>query len=264
MLNIPKNTIFLVTIIFFVVILLNDLILSFSMIMTDESKTTISSILSVVSKIGLLSVLVFFTINNYWLKKENKILKIIVKKKRDEKKVLKNLLHLDELTKLFNRAGLDDWRKSSEKLLKTSTSNYSVIYLDIDHFKNINDNYGHPVGDRVLQQFADVLKRSCFSESNFAVRLGGEEFMIVCSKDKYNAEKIAKMVQLKMKEIQWEHNEKVTCSIGIADIQKEEGLRSAMKLADLAMYEAKKSGRNKIVIYEKEKKNKNNENWSYF
>lgn len=251
--KIKKNMMLVLITLMFVVVLFDDLIGEATRSFSSKTTIEVTSLLSTLSEIGLWGFLLYFLSCNHFLEKENKKLKIRLKTKIKEQKVLKNLLHLDELTKLFNRAALDDWRKASEPLLKTSTETYSVVCIDIDHFKKINDNYGHSVGDKVLQQFAEILEQSCLSESDFAVRWGGEEFMIICSQDKYNAKEIAKMIQLKMKNKNWQHGEALTCSIGIANIPSENGLEIAMKLADETMYRAKQSGRDKIIIHEETK-----------
>ncbi len=248
--KIKKNMMLVLITLMFVVVLFDDVIGEMTRAFSNETTIEITSLLKTLSEVGLWGFLLYFLSLNHFLEKENKNLKIRLKEKRKEQKVLKNLLHLDELTKLFNRAALDDWRKTSEPLLRTSTETYSVVCIDIDHFKKINDNYGHSVGDKVLQQFAEILEQSCLSESDFAVRWGGEEFIIVCSQDKYNAKEIAKMIQLKMKNKNWQHGEALTCSIGIANIPSENGLERAIKLADETMYKAKQSGRDKIVIHE--------------
>ena len=125
----------------------------------------------------------------------------------------------------------------------------SLLVVDVDHFKSVNDTFGHPEGDKVLKQVADILKKYVPRESDLLGRLGGEEFVIGLQnpngKGIEKAEEIRKGVE---SSIVLPNGKHVTVSIGIAETT---GLRNAEKLyqrADEALYEAKESGRNRIVV----------------
>ncbi len=123
--------------------------------------------------------------------------------------------------------------------------------LDIDHFKYINDNYGHPVGDEVLKEFTKLLKELC--PSNNISRIGGEEFCILLhnyslSKAYDFAEKIRLAIQDNSFEIDTQ-TIKITVSIGISVYpDTAEDMNSLIKTADEALYKAKKFGRNRINL----------------
>lgn len=120
--------------------------------------------------------------------------------------------------------------------------------MDIDHFKQINDTFGHDVGDVVLQQFATLINLN-IRDRDFFIRWGGEEFLLI-SPD-FNIEE-AKEVSYKIKklisEYQWPNNLKITCSFGVAERQKDESAESVISRADKALYQAKQSGRNQVVV----------------
>ena len=152
---------------------------------------------------------------------------------------------VDSLTGLLNRRGCDD---------KLQTLNFeethSSLAIDIDHFKKVNDDFGHFVGDKVIQRIAKTIQ-SHVSEQDLAVRFGGEEFLVVMTnKSIPEAKKIAENIRLsvsKMKLIQKETNTllpPISVSIGIAQSDDSLDWRSLFEQADGALYKAKRSGRN--------------------
>ncbi|WP_058486522.1 GGDEF domain-containing protein [Defluviitalea phaphyphila] len=128
----------------------------------------------------------------------------------------------------------------------------SIIILDIDYFKSINDTYGHPAGDKILKQFALILKNFCPTKNIF--RIGGEEFCILLpeyslSKAYDVAEKIRSAVQNHKFKIDYNNYVNITVSIGISNYPSmAKDKETLIKSADEALYEAKKSGRNKVNI----------------
>lgn len=135
----------------------------------------------------------------------------------------------------------------------------SVILLDIDNFKKINDVYGHPAGDMVLKKTAAILlafirKRRPFREVDFAARYGGEEFIIVLRKAglKEAAEVAAERIRKKIEETKFEWEEKkisVTVSLGVATLRPGENVPDSMvRRADAALYKAKEAGKNRVCI----------------
>ncbi|HHJ14084.1 MAG TPA: sensor domain-containing diguanylate cyclase [Gammaproteobacteria bacterium] len=162
----------------------------------------------------------------------------------------------DELTGLYNRRHLGEVFPKMQAQAQREQLCLAVILLDIDHFKKINDTYGHHVGDRCLQTFADILRRS-IRASDYAFRMGGEEFMILalghCDQD---AELLAEKVRLAVeRSIVTEGGKRVkmTVSAGVAMFSPSRpgkmGLSEVINCADRALYEVKHSGRNGVQVY---------------
>ena len=124
----------------------------------------------------------------------------------------------------------------------------SVIMFDIDHFKRVNDQYGHDVGDVVLKEIVNAVKRN-LREIDIFCRVGGEEFMVILPETRLNnsyqiAEKIRKIVESHSKE----SIPKVTISLGIVQLLDEDSKDSLLIRVDKALYMAKESGRNRSCI----------------
>jgi diguanylate cyclase len=155
---------------------------------------------------------------------------------------------VDALTGLFNRRGCD------MKLQALDIEQvHSSLAIDIDHFKNINDQFGHFIGDKVIQRIAKVIKSS-ISDKDIAVRFGGEEFIVVMvNKTMTQAHDIAEKIRLAISELKLMQKDskaylpKISVSIGIAERQDELNWTALFEQADTALYQAKKSGRNKSV-----------------
>ena len=155
---------------------------------------------------------------------------------------------MDGLSGLLNRR---TWYEKSE-LFFQSISNISFIMLDIDHFKKVNDTYGHDMGDIVIKEVSNILLEQT-RENDILGRLGGEEFgILLLDSDSSVSLKIAERIKNKIQETTISHNDisiNVTVSIGIAlKNENTKTLLELIKLADLNLYEAKQTGRNKIVI----------------
>jgi len=159
---------------------------------------------------------------------------------RKYNKQLQELSNTDALTKLYNR------RKIDEFLNETKNKKFSLILLDIDHFKEINDIHGHLIGDKVLIEFAKLLK-SNVNKNDIIGRWGGEEFLIIC---KNTTENKATIIAQRLKEIIENHNfeiRKVTASFGVSEAKKELEIKNILANADNALYKAKQGGRNQVV-----------------
>lgn len=145
----------------------------------------------------------------------------------------------DWLTLLPNRRGF------FESPNVTSNCRQAILVLDIDHFKSINDVYGHERGDRVLKVFAEMLRESTLGH-DFCARLGGEEFVIsIYEGDESKAVTLAKKVIQRTEEIHYDVDRSLTVSIGIS-IKPEGGdILEALRIADKALYKSKKNGRNR-------------------
>jgi len=150
----------------------------------------------------------------------------------------------DPLTNLFNRRALIT--KVNEQLQKARAHSWpvSLILLDLDHFKEVNDTYGHDVGDDVLKHIADFLAQDPLEEGMLA-RWGGEEFVIVASK--VSLEKAQQWAQSRLEALKDEDFSpvsKVTFSAGIATLELEDSFDELVARADKALYVAKNAGRN--------------------
>ena len=157
----------------------------------------------------------------------------------------------DMLTKLPNRRAIDDFLSGQEAGFKRYGDNYAVVLFDIDHFKSVNDTYGHDVGDVILASFGKMLRRYS-RELDFVGRWGGEEFLVVLPKADGEgackfAEKLRDIVS-KSKFIYKGTRIRVTISGGVADRASSESMEAVLKCADRNLYNAKAGGRNRIVV----------------
>lgn len=160
----------------------------------------------------------------------------------------KKLSITDQLTGLLNRRELDNRLYQEFYKVRKSGKFLSVIILDVDHFKVINDKFGHHVGDIVLINLADLLKDNA-RRQDFVGRWGGEEFMIICpetdSKQVYDVcEKMRKVIE----ESQIPEIGGVTASFGASTYMENDSIETFIKRADEGLYKAKNSGRNKCVF----------------
>ncbi|WP_415396889.1 diguanylate cyclase [Sulfurimonas sp. CS5] len=163
-------------------------------------------------------------------------------------KELEYMASTDVLTKLFNRSKLNDVLKKEISLSNTVSSALSIIFIDIDHFKLVNDTYGHDVGDRVLIDIANIISTSTRT-GDIAARWGGEEFMITLqSTDTLHASILAEKLRTIVENHTFSIIGKLTISIGVTEYIHNESEETFIKRVDKALYEAKESGRNKVVI----------------
>jgi diguanylate cyclase (GGDEF)-like protein len=164
------------------------------------------------------------------------------------------LAHFDSLTGIANRRHFMAACESLLELCRRNENPVSIIMLDIDHFKNINDNYGHLSGDMVLCQVSDILKDSV-RKSDFLGRYGGEEFVIILPKTGPDdalqvAEKIRRIIESSPIKINADVTLNITLSAGVSGSNAAtQGilLQDILKWADDALYQAKRSGRNRVA-----------------
>lgn len=172
-------------------------------------------------------------------------------------KLFKSLSMTDSLTKVPNRRALDEYLGENWSIYEKTLMPVSFIMIDIDYFKNYNDNYGHPEGDKVLQAVANTIRESCRS-TDFVARYGGEEFTIIMlNSDKDSTINVLERVQKNIYDLNIKHefsevSDRVTLSIGITihNAGENKEYRSYITTADKALYEAKKKGRNTYVYLE--------------
>lgn len=124
----------------------------------------------------------------------------------------------------------------------------SLIIFDIDYFKQINDTYGHLVGDTVLRELAHVVQAN-MRQSEYFVRWGGEEFILLLpGTDLYGAQMVAEKLRRLVEKTEFSEVGKVTCSFGVTTLRNDDTMQSFLQRADEALYEAKKSGRNQVRV----------------
>lgn len=171
---------------------------------------------------------------------------IMLKLQRDE--LLYNATH-DQLTGLNNRHVLSEegQRKFSRALRQKDK--LSAVILDIDHFKQVNDKYGHLMGDKILINLANILSHEMRTE-DFIARFGGEEFIVILENcDAKDAENIAQKFRKSIEESEVE-GVKVTASFGVCELSsKHKTFESLLKDADIALYRAKDNGRNRVEVF---------------
>jgi diguanylate cyclase len=169
------------------------------------------------------------------------------------KKLVSTADKKDPLTKLYNRRFLDSILSQESIRAQKLKKNYSIIMLDIDHFKQVNDVQGHDMGDKVLAKLGDLIDQN-IRISDFAFRFGGEEFLILlteCSAQK--AQNITEQIAQLLSEYSFSANEntsfQITFSAGIAEFDGQPDYQHTVKHADKALYHSKENGRNQVTIW---------------
>jgi diguanylate cyclase (GGDEF)-like protein len=160
---------------------------------------------------------------------------------------IETLATLDVLTGLPSRRGFDLLATQALHEAERETRPLSALLLDLDHFKHLNDSYGHLAGDEVLKGFARVLQNS-LRQSDIICRWGGEEFIVLLKNtDSVNAGLIAEKIRRNTEQQVFQYAGKpmtITTSVGLTGVQANDNLHSLISRADKAMYRAKQSGRN--------------------
>ncbi|MDH5561383.1 MAG: diguanylate cyclase [Deltaproteobacteria bacterium] len=154
--------------------------------------------------------------------------------------------NIDSLTGLYNRYFFNVYLVQIIESSKRYKQKVSMILIDIDFFKKVNDTYGHSAGDKILVEVALFLKGFC-RKTDIACRWGGEEFVLLLpNTENKDAAKIAERVRSEIESMKFPVIEKLTVSLGVAEFQGDEELW--FQNADLALYNAKESGRNKVIV----------------
>ncbi|WP_041523960.1 GGDEF domain-containing protein [Gilvimarinus agarilyticus] len=154
---------------------------------------------------------------------------------------------MDSLTGAFNRDGIEESIKTGLWEWRHSAKPLSVVMMDIDHFKRINDQYGHAVGDDILAGISALVKQH-IRETDLFARWGGEEFVLVCRNTRIRyAEQIAEKVRIMIAEHRFDHGLQVTASFGVASLTGGQTVEQLFKAADDALYRAKEDGRNRVI-----------------
>ena len=155
----------------------------------------------------------------------------------------------DHLTGIYNRKMFDEILSLEIKNSKRNTTSFSLIIFDIDHFKHINDTYGHQVGDNTLIKLAHLVQGT-LRDSDILARWGGEEFIILMPKaDKNNSNKKAEKIRKIIESYEFSTIKKLTCSFGVTQYRDGDTESSLFNGADEALYLSKSNGRNRVTSY---------------
>lgn len=166
-----------------------------------------------------------------------------LKKKNDR---LHYLSTHDPLTDLYNRAKITTEAEEHIKRKKRDINECSLVFIDIDDFKHLNDQHGHNVGDIILEHFANALKK-CARETDIVGRWGGDEFVVLCPGTLLDeAKRFARRLQEELDNTSFYDGAAVSCSIGLSELKSDENLEQWLDRADNAMYQAKSSGKHCI------------------
>lgn len=156
------------------------------------------------------------------------------------------LSNTDKLTGLYNRRYFNQKMSEFIRAFDMEHVQFSLLIIDIDHFKNVNDTYGHQVGDIVLEQLAQLLKE-VVGEQGVVCRFGGEEFTIILIG---HSQQVADDINKRAAAKEWPHIHKLTVSVGMANFTEHDDEQSLIQRADEALYYSKEHGRNRVTIYE--------------
>lgn len=194
----------------------------------------------------------------YQSQKEDRRTKRMSSMKKNLSSVKKQLLEannnmrVDHLTSAFNRKSFDEQMKKYMQMSVISQTPVTLLTLDIDFFKKINDAYGHDIGDFVLKECVKMLKEVFHREDDFVARIGGEEFAVILPSFTYEHAMVkAEEALNKIRKEVFVHGEltiQFTVSMGIAQWLQNETLDQWVKRADTALYTSKQSGRNKYTV----------------
>jgi len=175
---------------------------------------------------------------------------------KDANEEIKILSITDTLTKCYNRTFMDEQLPKELKRAIRYNRPISLVMLDIDHFKRVNDTYGHQAGDEVLRELVRSINRSIRSDVDWVARYGGEEFLVVFPETDFEratvlAERLRKNISQKTVQIK-EEEIRITASFGVSGFTsstplKEISYEAMISLADESLYRAKEEGRNRVI-----------------
>lgn len=166
----------------------------------------------------------------------------------EQNKRFKELAITDALTGICNRLKLDEDLTYTIKRAQRTHKAFSIILLDIDHFKMVNDRFGHLVGDELLQAFATLLVKAT-RNSDIVGRWGGEEFLVICpDTDLSGGAKLAEQLRKKIAEYDFIDNISFMASLGVTAYQRDDNAQALISRVDQALYRAKAKGRNRVEL----------------
>lgn len=172
---------------------------------------------------------------------------------RAELTVVREQAACDGLTGVFNRASLDEHLGRMVDLRNLFGREMTLFMIDLDHFKWVNDTYGHAAGDVVLKAVADDLSKSFLRKEDFVARYGGEEFAVVLQEGRMEVlRSLAERALQRLRDLEFDIGEeplRITASLGVAVVHEAESPAGWLERADAALYEAKQAGRDRIVVH---------------
>lgn len=165
-----------------------------------------------------------------------------------QKQFFHNLAIKDPLTEIYNRHKFNEEIQRETDRSRRYGIEYSLIMFDIDHFKDVNDKFGHQVGDTLLKELAALVSANIRTTDIFA-RYGGEEFIIITPEvSAEGALKLAEKLRRVIEDNKFSHVGRMTCSFGVADHTKEMSAQELVHKTDAALYRAKAEGRNRVSM----------------
>ena len=231
------------------------IIITDSLILTS---TIMNGVTVVMMAVGLSNIMWYYYTKN---EKQKRVIEVQNANLEEQKQELEQLNYrlsvlasMDSMTQLLNRREFENQVNAELSVFKDDVFASSMMIADIDHFKQVNDQYGHPVGDELLKQFSLLLK-AVLRDKDLIARWGGEEFVVMLHQANPNeAYKIAERLRRTIESTTFkinQHQIHITVSFGIAPLNTndEEPLYTSYLRADKALYQAKESGLNKIIIF---------------
>ena len=189
--------------------------------------------------IPLIIIIFIIIIANIRLNKE-------IKKRKKIEEELNKVVNIDSLTNIYNRRKIESLYEREIVRIKRYKRELSIIFFDVDNFKQINDTLGHATGDEVLTKIAIIVKNN-IRNSDFFGRWGGEEFFIVLPEtNKEKALNVAHILKDKINSCDFNIEKNVTCSFGVSQFEETDSADSLLTRADNAMYYVKRNGKNNV------------------
>lgn len=196
---------------------------------------------------------IIFLISSFWIyresahKKYKEQLNQLLRELEQKNRLLQEISITDKLTGLFNRVKTDETLQTNIVMFERYGNTFSIIILDVDHFKKINDNHGHSVGDSVLKEFASILKQHIRS-TDIIGRWGGEEFIIIAPEtDAQGAIKLSEALRKVINTHSFAKIGRVSASFGISEISIGDTSKELINRADEALYNSKENGRDRVT-----------------
>ncbi len=167
---------------------------------------------------------------------------------KKENRMLQKHVRIDPLTQVYNRSFMNQAIEDEMARCSRYGKKFSIVILDLDYFKDINDTYGHPAGDVVLKKAAQIFKNHV-RQSDSVFRYGGEEFLIILSEtDIEGAAVVADKIRNLISKADFKGvGRQVTLSAGVAECNGYSTRETLLDKVDKALYEAKKTGRNRVI-----------------
>ncbi len=200
-----------------------------------------------ITLLSVVCVIIFFGIPLFWYRKINNRLRVEVDRRTVAEAFALRLAKTDPLTGLLNRFGSENLLDQEMASCRNSGRRTCMMIMDIDHFKSVNDQYGHRVGDEVLKMLADSLNIMT-PQGDRVIRWGGEEFLVLVPNTGVDqAMQLAEQLRQTVENITRSDLPRFTVSIGVAEFRSEQAFSQWYEEADKALYEAKETGRNRVV-----------------